>query len=156
MFRNPFPQILSDLLRIRARRQLDLGQLHASLRRGRNPRRVVPQHQCRRHRRDRRAHDLGQRVDRHARPPCRPHYKGQRARLGPQMDRPRQVPRQGTCKETAANNKHCSSGHATMVSAQFQKSCATLCEGDATVFRYRAENLRNRHGFNCPKDSSRT
>ncbi len=62
-------------------------------------------------------------------------------------------------KRQPANNKHCSSGHATMMSAQFQKSCATLCEGDATVFRYRAENLRNRHGFNCPKcpkDSSRT
>lgn len=50
-------------------------------------------------------------------------------------------------KRQPAHNKHCSSGRATMVSAQFQKSCATLREGDATVFRYRAENLRNRHGF---------
>ena len=58
-------------------------------------------------------------------------------------------------KRQPANNKHCSSGHATMMSAQFQKSCATLCEGDATVFIYRAENIRNRHGFNCPKDRPR-
>ena len=55
-------------------------------------------------------------------------------------------------KRQPANNKHCSSGHATMVPATTaKKSCATLCEGDATVFIYRAENLRNRHGFNCPK-----